>query len=241
MRVSLPVLAAAAFLPAVSLCHADTKPVWKPALGDSWTYKVTVTVQDGTQLPNDVPGQKIERFEGKTRATYRQRMVYRGLQPLGEAKEGGAVPTGHAFTVSNGDTLLETQFNAITDTSVDALGVQPAGGKLMPLSKPIPLVAADWKGGEAFPFMMEFMQDGKKARMVRKFKVIGWETLETKAGRFKALHVQVSGLNGQMELKRSYWFAPGTGFIKEVKKYYVGDRTILTQVRVLEETGGAGG
>ncbi|MFK7911286.1 MAG: hypothetical protein AB8F34_11900 [Akkermansiaceae bacterium] len=214
---------------------AEDKPIWKPAVGDSWSYRVAVTVQEGTELPKDIPGQKIEKFDGKTRATYLQEMVYRGLQPLGEAKDGEAVTTGHAFTISVGGTLVETQFNAISDTAIDALGVQPAGKELKPLSKPIPLVGSGWKGGEAFPFMMEFPVDGKNVRMVRKFKVIGWETLETKAGKFKALHVQVTGLNGQMEIKRSYWFTPGTGFIKEVKKYYVGERTILTQTRVLEK------
>ena len=218
-----------------SVAAAKDKPLWQPGVGDTWIYQITVTVQEGTQLPNNVPGQKIEKFDGKTRATYLQKMVYRGLQPLGEPEGDLDIPTAHAFTLSNADTLIETQFNAITKTSIEALGVQSAGKKLRPLSKPIPLFRADWKGGESFPFMMEYVMDGKKVRLVRKFKVIGWETLETTAGKFKALHVQVTGLNGKMEIKRSYWFAPETGFIKEVKKYYVGERTVLTQTRVLEK------
>ena len=229
----MPVLIAI-FFAVFHVSHADTKPLWQPTVGDSWIYAVSVTVMEGTQLPDKVPGQKIEKLEGKVRATYQQKMTYRGLQPLGEPKEGEELPNGHAFTISVGDTLVETQFNDISKTGIDALGVQPAGENLKPLSKPIPLVGADWKGGESFPFMMEYLAEGKQVRIVRKFKVIGWETLETKAGKFKALHVQVTGLNGHMEIKRNYWFTPGTGFIKEVKKYYVGDRTILTQTRVLE-------
>ncbi len=237
MRTKLLTLTSTVSILMVSFSVAQTKSIWKPAIGNSWTYQVSVTVQEGTELPKDVPGQKLEKFDGKTRATYTQKMVYRGLQPVGEAEGDKKAPTGHAFTVSNGDKLDETQFMSISDTAVEAIGVQPAGKELKPLSQAIPLVRSDWKGGEAFPFMMEYKAQGQKVRMVRKFKVIGWETLETKAGKFKALHVQVSGMNGQMELKRSYWFTPGTGFIKEVKKYYVGDRTILTQTRVLEKIG----
>lgn len=238
MRMHLFFYPVSVLLLTASIAVAQAEPIWKPSIGDSWVYQITVTVQEGTELPKNVPGQKIEKLEGKTRATYMQTMVYRGLQPLGEAKvEEKEVPTGHAFTLSNGDKLDETQFMSITKDAIEALGVQPAGKDIKPLSKAIPLVRSEWKGGEFFPFMMEYMAGGQKVRMVRKFKVIGWETLETKAGKFKALHIQVSGLNGKMEIKRNYWFTPGTGFIKEVKKYYVGDRTILTQTRVLEKMG----
>lgn len=234
MRTPFFLLPATALLLVPILSAADSAPIWSPAVGDSWVYQVSVTVQEGTQLPNNIPGQEIEKLEGKTRASYTQTMVYRGLQPVGKDKGETKAPAGHAFTVSNGDKLEETQFMSITDTSIDALGVQPAGKDLKSLTKPIPVARSNWKGGESFAFMLDHIENGKKMRMVRKCRVLGWETLETKAGKFKALHVQVTGLNGLVELKRSYWFTPGTGFIKEVKKYYVGDRTILTQTRVLE-------
>ena len=44
-------------------------------------------------------------------------------------------------------------------------------------------------------------------------------------------------MNGGLELKRGYWFAPGTGFIKEDKKYYIGDKMIMNQTRELIKTG----
>jgi len=79
--------------------------------------------------------------------------------------------------------------------------------------------------------------DGKQIRMTRMFRAIGWEQLETDAGNYKALHVQVTGMNGGLELKRGYWFAPGTGFVKEDKKYYLGDKMIMSQTRELIKTG----
>ncbi|BDS08259.1 hypothetical protein NT6N_32990 [Oceaniferula spumae] len=226
-------LPAAILFTASAVIAEEDKPIWRPNVGDSWTYEVTVEVQQGSELPDDVEGQKIEKLDGKVRATFKQTNVYKGLQPI--SKEG---PELHAFYLSNGKRLEEIQYMKITDTSVEAMGVKPEGKKpqpVRPLSKAIPLVMSDWKGGEAFPFMMDHVANGQKMRMARKFKVLGWETLETKAGKFQAIHVQVTGTNGPVELKRSYWFTPGKGFIKEVKKYYAGEKTVFTQTRVLEK------
>lgn len=213
----------------------DKAPIWNPKPGDTWTYAVTLEVQEGSKLPAGVDGQKIERLHGKIRASYTQRDVYKGLQPI--SKEG---PERHAFYIHNGKTLAEIHYMKITATSVEAAGVKTEGENpqpLIPLSQPIPLAMSSWKGGEGFPLMIDRVVDGRKVRMVRKFKVLGWETLETNAGKFHALHVQVTGKNGAIELQRDYWFAPKVGFIKEVKKYFAGEKTVLTQTRVLEKLG----
>lgn len=220
---------------AVTAGAQDDPPIWKPVAGDSWTYKVVVEVQEGTELPAGVQGQKLEKVDGKVRASYQQTSVYRGLKKMTDQSE-----EAHAFYVSNGQQLEEIEYMNITHDAVEALGSKQEGKNpkdVMPLSKAIPLVRSEWKGGEAFPFIMDTVVGEQRIRLVRKFKVLGWETLETGAGKFKALHVQVTGLNGPMEIKRSYWFAPGVGFIKEVKKYYIGDKTVFTQTRVLEKTG----
>jgi len=231
MKALFPVVLMLASAAAISADEAQ--PIWKPVVGDSWTYQVVVEVQKGTELPTSVDGQKIEELEGKTRASYIQTHVYHGLKPM---KQDG--PEAHAFYVSNGDQLEEIEYMNITDDAVEAAGSKQEGTKplaLKPLSKPIPLVRSEWKGGEGFPFKVDLVVGKQKIKFVRKYKVLGWETLETKAGKFKALHVQVTGMNGPMEIKRSYWFTPGTGFIKEVKKYYLEDKIVFSQTRVLDE------
>ncbi len=95
----------------------DVKPIWRPSVGDSWTYRVVVEVQEGTELPAGVDGQKVEKLEGKVRATYSQTSVYRGLKPM--KKEG---PEVHAFYVSNGDQLEEIEYMQIADDAVEAVG-----------------------------------------------------------------------------------------------------------------------
>lgn len=225
----------------ITLAYAEDEvddhqePLWSPSVGDSWTYKVSVEVAKSTTLPPGIPGQKIEELEGKVRATYEQTAVYHGFLPL---SEGG--PKAHAFYFSNGEQLEEIQYMLIEKNAVKALGSKQEGKnpkRVISLSKPIPIIDYGWKGGEAFPVVMDQSIGGKKMRMTRWFRAIGWEDLETKAGNFKALHIQVTGMNGGLELKRGYWFAPGTGFIKEDKKYYLGDKMIMNQSRELIKIG----
>lgn len=235
---ALLILSSATFLHAEGDDDTASKHIWKPAIGDSWTYQVVVEVLEGTELPEGVDGQKIEKIDGKIRASYKQTSVYHGLKLMKKDDEKEV----HAFYVSNGKQLEEIEYMNITEVAVEAAGAKKEGKTpkpVMPLSKAIPLILSEWKGGEAFPFVMDTVVGEQQIRLVRKFKVLGWESLETKAGKFKCLHVQVTGLNGPMEIKRSYWFTPGTGFIKEVKKYYLGDKTVFTQTRVLEKMGKA--
>lgn len=210
------------------------KVLWNPSAGDTWTYKITLEVAKDTTIPSDIEGQVIEELEGKIRTTYLQTAVYHGLLPISE--DG---PKAHAFYFSNGKQLEEIQYMLIEGNMVKAMASKQEGKKprkLISLSIPIPLVDVSWKGGESFPVMMDQVVEDKQIRMSRMFRAIGWEQVETDAGDFKALHVQVTGMNGGLELKRSYWFVPGVGFIKEDKKYYLADKMILRQVRELTET-----
>ena len=208
---------------------------WAPSIGDTWTYKVVMEVAKETSIPTDIEGQKIEELDGKIRATYHQTAVYRGFLPI---SDGG--PKAHAFYFSNGKQLEEIQYMLIEENAVKAIGSKQEGKtpqKLISLNKPIPLVSGDWKGGESFPVIMNQNLGGKQIRMTRMFRAIGWEQLETKAGSFEALHVQLTGMNAGLELKRGYWFTPRIGFIREDKKYYLGDKMIMSQTRELVKTG----
>lgn len=211
------------------------KLLWSPSVGDTWTYKITVEVAKETAIPSNIEGQVIEELEGKIRVTYLQTAVYHGFLPLSD--DG---PKAHAFYFSNGKQLEEIQYMLVEENMVKAVGSKQEGEtpqKIISLSKPIPLVVGSWKGGESFPVVMDQVVEGKQIRMTRMFRAIGWEQVETDAGDFKALHVQVTGMNGGLELKRSYWFAPGTGFIKEDKKYYLAEKMIMRQTRDLVKTG----
>lgn len=223
-----------------TLVHAEDKlekedVLWNPSLGDTWTYKIVMEVAKEASIPLDIEGQIIEELEGKKRATYYQTAEYQGFLPV---SDGGS--KAHAFYFSNGKQLEEIQYMLIEKNTVKAVGSKQEGKspqKLISLNQPIPLVVGSWKGGESFPVMMNQNAGGKKIRMTRMFRSIGWEQLETDAGNFKALHVQVTGMNAGLELKRGYWFAPKIGFIKEDKKYYLGDKMIMRQTRELVKIG----
>lgn len=211
------------------------KPLWKPTVGEFWTYEVSIEVPKNAKLPEKVDGQKIEEVDGKMRASFEQTAVYHGQLPLSD--DG---PKAHAFYFSNGDQLEEIQYMAIEDNSVKAIASKQEGkkpGKVISLSAPIPVIDAGWKGGESFPVIMNQKVGDQNLRMTRQFRAIGWEEVDTEAGSYNAMHVQVVGMNGALEIKRGYWFAPETGFIKEVKKYYLGDTMIMKQTRELKKTG----
>jgi len=229
--IALLTLSLVAPVCAIDKPAGEGEALWKPEVGDTWVYDVTVEVAKGTELPSKIAGQKIEQIDGKLRATYKQTSVYHGVKPMNE--EGAEAD---AFYVSNGDQLEQIEYMKISEQAVDAVGSKREGvnpGDVIILGKPIPLVRSDWKGGEGFPFTMDRVVDQKKLHFTRQFRVLGWEILETGAGEFKVLHVQITGMNGPMEIKRNYWFSPNSGFIKEAKKYYIADKVIFSETKVL--------
>ena len=209
----------------------NSKAIWQPSAGDSWVYQVVIETPHRAEISDLVEGEKIEKLESKVHVEAHQlTSVYQGLMPT--KKDG---PKAHTFHVFKGKQLMEIEYMAITDTIVSVLGAKQEGetpkGAIL-LSKPVPLVRSEWMGGETFA--LGDSEETMQSHFVR-HKVIGWETVETEAGTFEALHIQVNGMSDTMEIKHSYWFSPEYGFIKQVKKYYRGDKTISTQTKVLEK------
>lgn len=226
---SLFVFSLAATAGAIEKPGAEAGVLWKPEVGDSWVYEVTL------ELPTESKISKLEQFDDKRQVSYKETSVYQGLMPV--EKDG---PEAHVFHVLSGAELMEIQYVAIDDNGVSMVGSKKEGkkpGNLIKMGKPIPLMHPDWKGGEAFAFEIGQPVQGGTIQHKKQFRVLGWETLEIKAGKFKAMHVQILGKSGPMETKSSYWFAPGTGFIKEVNKSYIGEKVIYTEVKELEQTG----
>jgi len=209
----------------------NSKAIWQPSAGDSWVYQVVIETPHRAEISDLVEGEKIEKLESKVHVEAHQlTSVYQGLMPT--KKDG---PKAHTFHVFKGKQLMEIEYMVITDTIVSVLGAKQEGetpkGAIL-LSKPVPLVRSEWMGGETFA--LGDSEETMQSHFVR-HKVIGWETVETEAGTFEALHIQVNGMSDTMEIKHSYWFSPEYGFIKQVKKYYRGDKTISTQTKVLEK------
>ena len=205
------------------------KALWKPEVGDFWVFEVVI------DLPKDTKISKLEQFDDKRQVTYKETSVYRGLVP--KIKEGVEV---HAFDVLQGDELQEIEYVTIEDDAIEVVGSKKEGKtpkNAIIMGKPILLMSADWKGGESFAFEIGQPVAGGKISHKKQFRILGWETVETKAGTFKAMHVQIMGKSGPMETNSNYWFAPGTGFIKEVNKSYIAEKVIYTETKVLEQTG----
>ncbi|MDA7684149.1 hypothetical protein N8571_01020 [Akkermansiaceae bacterium] len=91
---------------------------------------------------------------------------------------------------------------------------------------------------QRFPFpappMARFMDTGETVAFFnRKFRVFGHEKVTVPAGEFDAIRMEVTGMSGKTEIKRTYWFAKGVGFIKEEKTYYSKTTRLINQVMEL--------
>ena len=222
-------LSMAAPVCAIDKPAGESEALWKPEVGDFWVHQVVI------DLPKDTTISKLEQFDDKRQVTHLETSIYRGLTPVGE--DG---VQAHAFHVLQNKQLQEIEYVAIDDDSIGMLGSKKEGktpGNLVMMGKPIPLMSSDWMGGESFAFEIGQPVEGGKINHKKQFRVLGWETVETKAGKFKAMHVQINGKSGPMETKTSYWFAPGTGFIKEVNKSYIAEKVIYTETKILEKIG----
>jgi hypothetical protein len=216
-------------LGAIDKPAAEGEALWQPEVGEFWVYEVVL------ELPKESKLSKLEQFDDKREVTYRETSVYQGLLPM---EQDGA--KAHVFHVSNGEQLVEIQYVEIRNDAIEMLGSKKEGKSpknAVMMGKPIPLMLAEWKGGEAFAFEMGQPVAGGTLRHKKQFRVLGWEDVETKAGKFKAMHVQIIGQSGPVETKASYWFAPGTGFIKEVSKSYIAEKVIFTEAKELVQTG----
>lgn len=201
--------------------------IWKPIVGDSNIYKVVVEVPRERQIMHNYIGQRTEVLEQKVRATYIQASVYRGLKSVTNGS-GDA----HVFDILNGGELEEVQYMGIDHDVIHMIGSKKEGESprpLVQLSEPMPLVRLDWEAGDVLPFSMHHEVAGKKVPYTRQFRILGWEQVETEAGSFRTMHVQVVGESGPIQIRRDYWFAPGTGFIKDVKKYFSADSVIYDE------------
>ena len=69
--------------------------------------------------------------------------------------------------------------------------------KAIIMGRPIPLMRSDWKGGESFAFEIGQPVAGGKDKLIKSSSgCLGWETVETKAGTFKAMQVQIMSKSG---------------------------------------------
>lgn len=232
--MKLPPLLAAAALFALASCQRDKTtaagkapaappaqaeadiPVLPVSKGDTWIYQVKLTI------PADVtsPGAAEVNTRHERIRTY-----------IGKASAAEGLPETDCFEVTVPGSPTEREFVQIENDRVlmrGSLILRPETTKPMWLATPIPFVIAGMKPGTAMP---EFRtSDGA---LTRKTEIIARETIQVPAGSYTCARLLTTGTDGDLELRRTVWFAFGKGIIREEKTRYRGDKLVFREVQEL--------
>ncbi len=216
--------------------------MWPLTVGDEWEYAVTMELPRDAEFKEDDSVTVKETTEG-VEVRYKEVQRYLGKT----APKKGMAPL-ETFAVLRGGELQSTEFMQVTGdgiygrASMSADGGKGAEGKkkVMLLAKPLLLVSAGAKAGDVWKVAAKPDEKGTVA-FKRDFRCFGKVSVKVPAGEFAGTKMEVSGVNGAVELRREYWFVPGTGFVKEVKTYYSKKKRLVCQTHeLLKLTKGSG-
>jgi hypothetical protein len=186
------------------------------AAGDAWIYQVRLRIPAGvtsaTAAEVDVTYQSVRSYLGKVSAS----------DGLSETD---------CFEVSVPGSPREREFVDIFPDRILMRGSHVMRSETscpLWLDQPETFVAAGMKAGDSLPDFVS--TDGG---IIRRTKVIGREDVTVPGGTFRCIRLLTTGSDGELDLRRSIWFAPGTGIVREVKARYRRDRLVLREVHEL--------
>jgi hypothetical protein len=193
-------------------------PLLTAAPGDAWIYQVRLRIPAGvtsaTAAEVDVTHESIRTFLGKVSA-------------------GAELPETDCFEVSVPGSPSEREFVEIHPDRIlirGSLLMRPENPRSLWLDRPVTFVSAGMKAGDSLPD--SFSMDGG---IIRRTKVIGREDVTVPFGSFRCIRLLTTGSDGELDLRRTVWFAPGTGIVREEKSRYRRDRLVMREVRQLME------
>lgn len=216
------VAAAAAAAAADPLTKQDT-PMMPVTKGDFWTYDVRLEIPAGVTSSD----------AAEVDATHQMVRTYLGKVPVGEG-----LPETECFEVVVPGAPTEREFVEIQNDKILMRGsmiLRADAKRPMWLPKPIPFVFAGMKPGTEGP---EIHAPG--GSLTRKTQVVAREDVTVPAGTYPSIRILMTGLDGELELRRTTWFAPGTGIVREEKNRYRKGKLIYKETLQLVKTSVAG-
>lgn len=192
-------------------------PLLPVTKGDAWIYDVRL------EIPADVtsPGAAAVNTRHTRTRTF-----------LGKISAAEGLPETDCFEVTVSGSPAEREFVEIHDDRIlmrGSLIMRQETTKPMWLATPVPFVMAGVKPGTSYP---EFSAGGG---LTRRVQVIAREDITVHAGTFQCIRLLTTGSDGDLELRRSTWFAPGKGIIREEKTRYRGDKLLFRETQELAE------
>ncbi len=212
----------------MTLALAQGEALLNLTKGDTWEYLVTVEAPHGASMPAG-KGITIKKTPDGVRASFKKSRVYAGkTKPKADR---GELDT---FQMVRAGKIVEFEFSDFQKDAIYALGSKDTTKKESPvllLNQPLLVYSKANKPGDKWEIKSG---DGKSSPLfTRKFRIFGEEEVTVPAGAFKAVRIVMTGFSGQTEIKRTVWFAKGTGFVKEEKTYYSNSKRLINQTMEL--------
>ncbi len=187
--------------------------------GDTWDYQVHL------EIPADVTSQgaaEVDENHLRTR-TY-----------LGKISPAAGLPEVDCLEVTVPGSPPEREFVDIYDDKILMRGsmiMRPETTRPMWLDHPVPFVIAGMKAGTESPEIQ--VAGGSLSRTTH---VIVREDVTVPAGTFPSIRLLMTGMDGDLELRRTIWFSPGTGIVREEKTRYRKGKLIFRETQQLVKT-----
>jgi|GEM_PF-1152594 len=194
-------------------------PLLPVTKGDFWRYAVHL------EIPADA---------AKTGTPEVDKTIQRSRTYVGKVSPGAGHPDTDCFEVTTPDFPTEREFVDIHEDKIllrGSLLMRPEAHQPLWYDQPIPFITAGVNGGDE---LREF-NVGSQMR-TRKIQVVGREEVTVPAGKFPSIRLLMAGLDGAFELRRTIWFSPGVGIVREEKTRYHSDKLILRETQELLET-----
>ncbi len=232
MKIKAGLAIASMALTSLSLAQEKKAEVGEHILklspGDRWEYLVTVQAPKGAKMP-EAEGVTVKEVPDGIQSQFTKVRIYEGKKQI--KPEGESLDT---FRMERNGKAEELEFSDVRSGAIYARGWKKEGdkpGEVFLLTKPLLMVASTNEAGHQWEIKAG---DGRTTPVFnRKFRVFGHEKVSVPAGEFEAIRVEVTGASGMTEIKRTYWFAEGVGFVKEEKTYYSKTTRLIHQVMEL--------
>jgi hypothetical protein len=191
-------------------------PVLPVKTGDTWTYEVKL------EIPSDVTSEGAAAVS----TSHRRTRTY-----LGKISAAEGLPETDCFEVTVPGAPSEREFVEIHEDRIlmrGSLIMRPETTKPMWLETPVPFIIAGMKPGTSLPEVKT--RDGA---LSRKTQIIAREEITVPAGKFPCIRILTTGNDGEIEMRRTVWFAPGKGIIREEKTRYRREKLLYRESQEL--------
>lgn len=194
-------------------------PILPITKGDSWVYEVKLQIAENKDdEPVLVDKEKFER-----------KRVY-----LGKMKPPGDFPETDCFEIEAAGIAVEREYVDIKEDRILMRGAEIVGTKAVPywLNPGVIMVKAGVLAGESLP-PIRIKDPNSDFEVSREIQIIGRETISLAGRDFATIRILMTGDDGRnvgLQMRRTIWFAPKYGIVKEEKNRYVNDRLMLKEL-----------